>query len=126
MKLGLFHMNAGSRLLVVIHHLVVDGVSWRILFEDIDTLYQQIIKKESLVLPLKTDSYQSWTKNLEYYLKSQAFENSNAYWDAVLQNKVGALKRDNPEGGNIFKMKEVESFKLSKDTTASLLTEVHT
>ena len=125
-KLGLFHMNAGSRLLIVIHHLVVDGVSWRILFEDIEALYQQIIKKEPLALPLKTDSYQSWTKNLQHYLKSKAFENSNSYWDAVLQKKVEPLKRDNPEGENIFKMKEVESFKLSKETTASLLSEVHT
>ena len=126
MKLGLFHMDTGSRLLIVIHHLVVDGVSWRILLEDIDILYQQIVKNEPIVLTLKTDSYQSWTKNLQNYLKSKAFENSNSYWNAVLQEKVGSLKRDNPEGENIFKMKEVESFKLSKEVTTSLLSEVHT
>ncbi|NHN25922.1 amino acid adenylation domain-containing protein [Flavobacterium jejuense] len=125
MKLGLFHMNTGSRLLVIIHHLVVDGVSWRILLEDIDTLYQQIIKKETLLLPLKTDSFKSWTKNLQHYLKSKTFENSKIYWDNVIQNNVKPLKKDNPDGENTFKMNKVESFKLSKETTASLLSEVH-
>ncbi|NOQ28296.1 MAG: amino acid adenylation domain-containing protein [Bacteroidales bacterium] len=32
LKLGLFHLSDGDRLLIVIHHLVIDGVSWRILF----------------------------------------------------------------------------------------------
>jgi aryl carrier-like protein len=34
MKLGLFHLQDGHRLLIAIHHLVIDGISWRILFED--------------------------------------------------------------------------------------------
>ncbi|MBC9915678.1 condensation domain-containing protein, partial [Chitinophaga varians] len=38
MRIGLYHFNDGSRVLMVIHHLVIDGVSWRILFEDIATL----------------------------------------------------------------------------------------
>ncbi|MBE0975649.1 hypothetical protein IH776_31205, partial [Escherichia coli] len=31
--------DGSQRLLLVIHHLVVDGVSWRILFEDLQTAY---------------------------------------------------------------------------------------
>ncbi|HTI08368.1 MAG TPA: amino acid adenylation domain-containing protein, partial [Puia sp.] len=53
MRLGLFHLPHGSRLLIVIHHLVVDGVSWRILLEDIATLYRQSLQNEPLSLPLK-------------------------------------------------------------------------
>jgi len=36
-----------SRLLLVIHHLVVDGVSWRILVEDLQATYQQLERGEA-------------------------------------------------------------------------------
>ncbi|MFC2146752.1 condensation domain-containing protein, partial [Acidobacteriota bacterium] len=51
MNLVLFRLQDGDRLLIVVHHLVIDGVSWRILFEDIDTLYRQYKKGEPLKLP---------------------------------------------------------------------------
>jgi len=34
--------NQPNRLLLVIHHLAVDGVSWRILLEDLQQAYQQL------------------------------------------------------------------------------------
>ena len=40
-KLGLFKTRAGDHLLIVIHHLVVDGVSWRIILEDFAAGYEQ-------------------------------------------------------------------------------------
>ncbi|KAF6584634.1 hypothetical protein H6F38_35910, partial [Paenibacillus sp. EKM208P] len=42
-KLGLFHCAEGDHLLMVIHHLVVDGVSWRILLEDLASGYEQAV-----------------------------------------------------------------------------------
>lgn len=42
-----------QRLLMVIHHLVVDGVSWRILIEDLHTLYHQLAAGEAVSLPPK-------------------------------------------------------------------------
>ena len=32
----------GDRVLIVIHHLAVDGVSWRILLEDFESAYNQL------------------------------------------------------------------------------------
>ena len=71
MKLGLFHLDDGDRLLIVIHHLVIDGVSWRILFEDIETLYGQYKQGEKLVLPPKTDSFKLWSEQLSKYANSK-------------------------------------------------------
>jgi hypothetical protein len=48
-------------------------------------------KKESLVLPLKTDSYQKLDQEFGVLFKSQAFENSNAC-GTPFQNKVETLK----------------------------------
>ena len=39
---GLLQEAPGQRLLVVIHHLVVDGVSWRVLFDDLEQKEQLI------------------------------------------------------------------------------------
>ncbi|MDP1513456.1 condensation domain-containing protein, partial [Paenibacillus ottowii] len=47
MKLGLFRCSDGDHLLVAIHHLVVDGVSWRILLEDLASGYEQALRGES-------------------------------------------------------------------------------
>jgi iturin family lipopeptide synthetase A len=125
LKLGLFHMQDGSRLLIVIHHLVIDGVSWRILFEDIEQLYQQASKQEPLVLPLKTDSYQAWSKQLIAYTKSRAFQDAELYWKEALQKECSPLQRDWPEGENCFKNKQIESFQLSIEETSALLTATH-
>ncbi|WP_223275548.1 non-ribosomal peptide synthetase, partial [Paenibacillus elgii] len=64
MKLGLFRCAEGDHLLMAIHHLVVDGVSWRILLEDISTCYEQAVKGQTIRLPQKTDSFQTWAQQL--------------------------------------------------------------
>ncbi|MHC5730342.1 MAG: condensation domain-containing protein, partial [Nostoc sp.] len=43
--------NHDSRLLIIIHHLAVDGVSWRILLEDLFTAYRQLEQQETIQLP---------------------------------------------------------------------------
>ncbi|PWB29002.1 non-ribosomal peptide synthetase, partial [Pseudomonas sp. SDI] len=48
-----------QRLLLVIHHLAVDGVSWRILLEDLQTAYRQ------QPLPAKTSSVKAWAEQLQ-------------------------------------------------------------
>ncbi|OUR91726.1 hypothetical protein A9Q81_17430 [Gammaproteobacteria bacterium 42_54_T18] len=59
--------DGSARLLFVIHHLVVDGVSWRILLEDFQVAYQQVVVKQSVGLPLKSSSYQRWAKEMLTY-----------------------------------------------------------
>jgi non-ribosomal peptide synthase protein (TIGR01720 family) len=46
-------------LLWVIHHLIVDGISWRILLEDLNNAFNGI------ELPLKTHSYQDWGRYID-------------------------------------------------------------
>ncbi|MCP4148339.1 MAG: hypothetical protein GY757_11365, partial [bacterium] len=55
-RCGLFKTASGDHLLIAIHHLAVDGVSWRILLEDIQTCLKQAHQGEPLLLPEKTDS----------------------------------------------------------------------
>ena len=66
-----------SRLLLIIHHLAVDGVSWRILVEDLQTIYQHHTQANAsdtgtLALPLKTTSFKQWSQQLLEYARSKA------------------------------------------------------
>ena len=54
----------GDRLLLLAHHLIVDGVSWRVLLADLATVYQQLTVGNSVTLPPKTHSVQAWAHQL--------------------------------------------------------------
>ncbi|MBT1695435.1 amino acid adenylation domain-containing protein [Fulvivirgaceae bacterium PWU4] len=125
MKLALFHLANESRLLIVIHHLVIDGVSWRILFEDIESLYAQVKGNLPLSLPPKTDSFQSWSKALRSYVQGTAFQRASAYWHTVAGEAGAVITRDFPAGRNTRESEAVETISFSVDDTARLLGEVH-
>ncbi|WP_449603932.1 condensation domain-containing protein, partial [Paenibacillus sp. Marseille-Q9583] len=72
--LRVVYFNLGERpgrILLVIHHLVVDGVSWRILLEDLQLLYSQTEQGQVLALPAKTTSYQEWALGLQAYAETE-------------------------------------------------------
>jgi len=62
--------QANNLLLLTANHLVVDGISWRILLDDFKRLLLQQIKEEELILPNKTSSYKEWSKYLNDYISS--------------------------------------------------------
>ena len=125
LRLGLFHMVGGSRLLMVAHHLVIDAVSWRILLEDIDTLYRQAVSGQALLLPAKTDSYRSWTSGLRSYIESASFKHAMRYWSGLGKDVSLPVPRDNASGDNRSGETATVSFELSRESTTILLTGVH-
>jgi amino acid adenylation domain-containing protein/non-ribosomal peptide synthase protein (TIGR01720 family) len=127
MRIAIFRMNDGDRLLIVIHHLVIDGVSWRILFQDIERLYQQYQKGEPLQLPSKTDSFKYWSEKLSQYANSndESFLKERAWWSQLESQNVPLIKKDFEEGTNYRKDAAHCSFLLSEEETEHLLTKVH-
>jgi non-ribosomal peptide synthase protein (TIGR01720 family) len=102
LKAALFDLGAGQRpyLLLVAHHLVVDGVSWRILLDDLDTAYQQAVRDETIDLGLKTTSFRDWAQRLSEYVAAGELDHELDYWASALD--AGKLWVDNaqpePEG----------------------------
>ncbi|KEZ24735.1 MULTISPECIES: amino acid adenylation domain-containing protein [Pseudomonas syringae group genomosp. 2] len=88
-----------QRLLLVIHHLVVDGVSWRVLLEDLQQAYVAIAAGQPLALATKTSSLQSWAEHLQAYAQSPALAQELDYWQTQLQDVSDALPCDHPHGG---------------------------
>lgn len=116
------HKNNHAALLVLIHHLVIDGISWRILHEDIKKIVTQIILSLPLSLPAKTTSMQNCAKALCAYL-SKAEQEWN-YWLGVGKN-VGAFKQDVVKIKNVVN-KDIKHHLLTLDekVTYSLLNEI--
>ena len=60
--------GSGDRLALVLHHLIVDGVSWRILLEDLTTAYDQhaqgLSQDLAVQLPARTTSFKTWAERL--------------------------------------------------------------
>ena len=52
--------GARTRLALVVHHLVVDGVSWRVLIEDLERGCSQAARGERVDLGPKTTSFRQW------------------------------------------------------------------
>ncbi|MEB0047001.1 MULTISPECIES: non-ribosomal peptide synthase/polyketide synthase [unclassified Pseudomonas] len=90
--------DASQRLLLVIHHLVVDGVSWRILLEDLQTAYQQLTTNRVLRLPAKTTAFKDWGEHLQGYARSAALEAELGYWREQLAEASSDLPLDHPQG----------------------------
>ncbi|MDU1809514.1 MAG: condensation domain-containing protein, partial [Bradyrhizobium sp.] len=78
---GMDVSDGSQRLLIVVHHLVVDGVSWRILLEDLASAYEQATRgATTMVLPPKSQSVASWGRRLEDYASSVELAGQLAYW----------------------------------------------
>ncbi|MVT11418.1 non-ribosomal peptide synthetase [Chitinophaga tropicalis] len=121
-KAVLFHGADGDRILLVAHHLVIDGVSWRIIFEDLSSLYQQYISGTPLTLPAKTDSFAYWQEQQLAYAGSDALQQEEPYWNSIASTPVQSLPLDNPDGSNLLKDVGAASFMLDEATTEKLLT----
>lgn len=111
-----------SRLLAIAHHLVIDGVSWRILLEDLQTAYQQLSQGQAIELPAKTTSFKQWAEQLKEYAQSTAVESERDYW--LCQSYSQSLPVDFPNGENIEATAATVSVTLSPQETQALLQEV--
>jgi non-ribosomal peptide synthase protein (TIGR01720 family) len=114
-----------GRLLLVVHHLAVDGVSWRVLLEDFQRAYGQLSRGEAIELPPKTTAFKAWAERLGAYGQSAAVRAELDYWRGVARG-VAALPRDypaEPEANTVASAAEV-GVTLSREQTRALLQEV--
>ncbi len=124
-KLCIFKMKKGEHLLIVIHHLVIDGVSWRILLEDFGTLYKKILSGEEAELPAKTDSYKAFAGELNEYARGKKLLAEKDYWvknSIYNKNLFIDVKGDRKQK---FESVKTQSISLEKETTRQLLREAN-
>jgi non-ribosomal peptide synthase protein (TIGR01720 family) len=120
MRVALFDRGPqrSSYLLIVIHHLAVDGVSWQILLEDLQSLYQQ------LSVPSKTTSFQRWAELVSEHARSTVLRSELPYWLAIGDHLPMRLPLDKAEGTNTVAEARTVSVSLNADDTRAVLQEV--
>jgi non-ribosomal peptide synthase protein (TIGR01720 family) len=125
LRAGWFDLGASqrTRFLIVIHHLVVDGVSWRILLEDLQTVCHQLRLHNAVCLPDKTTSFRRWAQRLTEYARSAAIERERNYWLGLSQ-ETRPLPVDLPGEENIGASARTVSASLDAQETRTLLHQV--
>ncbi|QYK66197.1 MULTISPECIES: non-ribosomal peptide synthetase [Paenibacillus] len=125
--LELFRSKVGDHLLLSIHHLVMDGISLRILIEDLTKSYEQLIEGRQVVLQEKTDSFQRWAEALENYSCSEEVVKQIPYWldfEARVNQESILWKRELVQRSTQRNKRNLK-FALSKENTKWLLGQAH-
>ncbi|HCJ7672678.1 TPA: non-ribosomal peptide synthase/polyketide synthase [Pseudomonas aeruginosa] len=115
--------DGSQRLLLVIHHLVVDGVSWRILLEDLQTAYRQLQAGQAVALPAKTSAFKAWAERLQAHARDGGLEGERGYWLAQLEGVSTELPCDDREGAQSVRHVRSARTELTEEATRRLLQE---
>ncbi len=97
--------EASRRLTIAVHHLIIDGVSWRILMEDLDAALC------GLPLPERTTGFHTWARALASVTRSATEE---AYWAGV------AAEPEMPAGKSLESSAVTHRVALTESETARL------
>lgn len=119
----IFNLKKADLINIVIHHLLIDGVSWRILLDDLERNYLNIVRNGYVIHPERTTSFQCWTQGLTNYSKTLKGSIIESYWkklisleyESIPKDKVGQIKK-----GRIEKIE----IQLSQYETECLIKEV--
>jgi len=110
--------DGSQRLLLTVHHLASDGVSFRILLEDLQTTYQQLEQGAPVALPDSSVLFKTWAERLHAHAQSPAITAELEYWENTLANAGAELPTDaeitQPERASC-------SIELDPQVTAALL-----
>jgi amino acid adenylation domain-containing protein/non-ribosomal peptide synthase protein (TIGR01720 family) len=119
-----FTSTQASQLLLVCHHLVIDGISWRILLSDLQQAYEQVRQKEAVRLLPTTTSYQRWAEVLQRYAHSPQSQQEQEYWLRPLPIHKATIPLDWEGGSNREADSRVIETRLSEEQTKALLQKV--
>ncbi|SDM57636.1 non-ribosomal peptide synthetase [Allokutzneria albata] len=112
----------GTTFFLAIHHLVVDGVSWRILLEDLETAYQQVLSGQKIDLGPKTTAFTDWAARLNAHVRDGGLDAEIPHWSAIHDGKPALpVDRDGPNTAGSARMLTV---RLDRATTDALLHQV--
>ncbi len=125
---GLFKLGEArpGRLLIVAHHLLVDGISWRILVEDFVQTYEQMSRGEEVKLPRKTSSFKAWAEAIQEYGHSEKLAKELDYWLLPNPTEIVSLPREQAAGAsaNTINASDRVVITLDRDQSEALLREV--
>ncbi|WP_233237146.1 non-ribosomal peptide synthetase [Bordetella sp. LUAb4] len=119
LRAGYFILDGQARLLLAIHHLAVDGVSWRVLLEELQQGYEQAAAGQPLRLPPNTP-WSVWVQRLLAHGQSEAVQAETQWWRDALagassQRRVPEVGRLDEGGSLVVALDEAETRQLLRE-----------
>lgn len=121
-KVIVFNLKDGDRLGIIAHHLIVDGVSWRIILQDLIKLYTTSNNHQISELPLKTSSFQKWSTAITEYGLNGGFNKELDYWKQFENFSFSKLNHKSDSESSLNEESLKLSFKLDFNHTDLLQT----
>jgi amino acid adenylation domain-containing protein/non-ribosomal peptide synthase protein (TIGR01720 family) len=121
LAVALYRMPDEDRVLLVCHHLVIDGVSWRILLEDLGHAYDAARYGGEPVFPANGLPWLAWAAVLERAARSQDLLAELPYWVAAEATPVPPVPCDFEDSVNAMADARAVAFELGAMQTARLL-----
>ncbi|MFE5922249.1 amino acid adenylation domain-containing protein [Streptomyces sp. NPDC056468] len=112
--------RTARQLVLVAHHVVIDGVSWRVLMEDLATAWRQFAAGTPIELPLVGTSFRRWTQMLE----RAAFDADSSYYRRALPGEDGPVSRRALSAADTVARERIRTVSVGPDVTARLLGEI--
>ncbi|MEU7157964.1 amino acid adenylation domain-containing protein [Streptomyces chrestomyceticus] len=114
---------AGRQLFLSAHHMAVDGVSWRILLEDLERAYEQARASLPIDLEPAGTPFGTWARLLHDHVRAGHLDGELDHWRTVFQDGDGRLPVDH-DGANTAGSVRSVSAALDRDRTDALLRRV--
>jgi amino acid adenylation domain-containing protein/non-ribosomal peptide synthase protein (TIGR01720 family) len=113
--------HATDRLFIVVHHAVIDGVSWRILFDDLHRVSAQWQRGLPLELPEKTAPFHRWAEHVER--RRPILEPTAGGHERAIADRQQALRlpRDDEAGANTIGSQRSVTVTLTEEETYAFL-----
>ncbi|PIP80478.1 MAG: hypothetical protein COW84_04995 [Gammaproteobacteria bacterium CG22_combo_CG10-13_8_21_14_all_40_8] len=117
--------NTG-KLAIVSHHLLLDMVSSRIIFEDLIKGYEYARRGLKIKLAKKTSSLKEWTSYLTHYAKEADFSDALNYWTNTPKHPVPNIPTEpvSDQTANSETHAHTFTFKLAENLTQKLLKDI--
>jgi amino acid adenylation domain-containing protein/non-ribosomal peptide synthase protein (TIGR01720 family) len=111
-------------ILLIVHHVAVDGVSWRILQEDLASSIAQLSRGEPVSFPAKTSSLLQWSEQLRNYASQESTTSELKFWIQTLGKAARSIKKPGQAVALTYERITVQTSTLPADDASALLTKL--
>ncbi|SIQ36972.1 non-ribosomal peptide synthase domain TIGR01720/amino acid adenylation domain-containing protein [Paenibacillus sp. RU4T] len=118
---GHLRKENADELVLVVHHLAIDAVSWRILLEDFHDIYSDLAQGKAAALPVKTDSYRTYSEMMRIYASGDSGQKELRYWQGQAELPASELPKDGPADNGLLRDAAYASLHWTEQETSSLL-----
>ncbi|MEL5955437.1 amino acid adenylation domain-containing protein [Streptomyces sp. CLV115] len=109
--------RAARQLVLVAHHVVIDGVSWRILMDDLATAWSRYASGAPVELPRAGTSFRRWTQ----LLARTDFDADRTHYERPLPGADAPLGRRAHTGADTVARERTRTVGIGPEDTAALL-----